>query len=186
MRNSFLVAICALCASCSAPDQESVRHVAAVEVRLATSADHKDLIAILRRHAAVDGSVHVDDVTERWKDFESQSGPVLPGGKGTIYVGVWRGWKDNELIADVNDMGHPGRAWVTFVRGKDIPRATRFRTAALKDIRRRWPNAMTLPVLPSGGLPLPEHLRPTPNGYKVDPAAAANYDLPQSSPLIAR
>lgn len=157
-----------------------------MEIPLKTVADSTDLVAILRQHAAADGGMHVDNVTKRWREFEAQNGPTIPGGKGTIFVGVWRGVKDDELIADVDDMGHPGRAWITFVRGQDVGRAARFRKAVLADIARRWPDSKAIPVLPSGGVPLPEDLRLTPSGYKIDPSAAARYELPKSSSIVAQ
>jgi hypothetical protein len=129
--------------------------------------------------------MHVDNVTTRWREFEGQNGRTLPAGKGTIFVGVWRGAHDDEPIADADDMGHPGRAWVTFARGKDVARATRFREAVLADLTRRWTDAKPLPILPSGALPLVEDLRLTPTGYKVAASAAAKYELPKSSPLVA-
>jgi hypothetical protein len=168
------------------PDQEPARTVAAIEIPLKADTDRRDLVTILRRHAAADGTIHVDDVTSRWREFEAQNGPTLPGGKGTIFVGVWRGANDDELIADVDDMGHPGRAWVTFVKGKDIARAARFRQAVLADIIRRWSDAKSIPVLPSGGVPLPQDLTLTPSGYKITPGASATYELPKSSPLVAQ
>ena len=186
MRSAFIFVIVVISSGCTAPDQESVRTVAAVEIPLKSSTDRTDLVSILRRHAAADGGLHVDDVTDRWRKFESEHGPTLPGGRGTIFVGVWRGATDNEFVADVDDMGHPGRAWVTFLKGQDVARATTFRKRVLADIALRWTDAKSLPVLPSGGLPLPDDLRLTPTGYKIDPSAAPRYELPRSSPLIAR
>jgi hypothetical protein len=104
----------------------------------------------------------------------------------SIYVGVWRGANDDDIEAAVDDLGHNGRAWVTFLKGRQPDRAARFQQGVLADIGRRWPEAKSLPVLPTGGLPLSDDLRMTPTGYKIDPAAAATYELPKSSPLVAR
>jgi len=185
MRNAFVLATLVICSACSAPDQETVRTVAAIEVPFNSPADHADLVSILRRHASADGDMHVDDVSDSWRKFEAENGPTLPGGKGTIYAGVWRGANDDELIADISDMGHPGRVWVTFVKGEHVARATRFRQGVLADIRGRWPDAKAIPVLPSGGVPLAEDLVLTAQGYQINPAVAPNYELSKSSPMVA-
>ena len=172
-------------AACS-PSQESVRMVAAVDVPLKTSADRDELIAILRRHATAREELHVDDVTAEWVKFEAKTNTVAPAVRGTIFVGVWRGARDDEPIADAEDSTHRGRAWVTFLKGQHTDVAARFRVAVLADIARTWPDARPLPVTPSGGLPLPEDLRLTPSGYKIAPKAAHDYGVPVSSPLVAR
>ena len=174
----------AICAACAPADQESVRTVAAVEIPLKTVADRHDLIAVLRRHAAADGALHVDDVSEEWREFEHEADTPADIRK-TIYVGVWRGRNDDDIEASVDDMGHNGRAWVTFLKGRQPDRAARFREGVLADIGRRWPDAKALPVLPTGGLPLSDDLRMTPTGYKIDRSAAARYELPKSSALVA-
>lgn len=72
-----------------------------------------------------------------------------------------------------------------FVKGQHTGLATRFRKAVISDIKARWPNAQLLPLLPSGGLPLEGDLLLTPAGYRIERAAAASYNLPLSSPLVA-
>jgi hypothetical protein len=176
-----------ICAGCAPVDQpESIRTVAAVEIPLRTAADRNDLVAILVRNAAAIGGIHVDDESERWREGEAQANMIAPEERGTIFVGVWRGTNDGDPEADVDDSGHPGRAWLSFARGRYPDRAARFREAVLAEVHRRWPRAQTLPVLPSGGLPLPRDLRLTKAGYAIAPAAAATYGLPPSSPLVAR
>jgi hypothetical protein len=110
---------------------------------------------------------------------------VTPAARGTLFVGVWRGTKDEEFVADADDSGHPGRAWVTFVKGQHQSEATSFREAVIADLKKRFPDALALPVLPSGGLPLSDDLRLTSAGYKIARRAAADYGLPPSSPLLA-
>ena len=63
-------------------------------------------------------------------------------------------------------------------------RSTRIREALLTDIRRRWPEARALPILPTGALPLADDLVMTGNGYRIARAAAGRYRLPPSSPLL--
>ena len=174
----------ALLAACSPVDQESVRTVAAIEIPLGTADDRADLVAMLRRHAAASG-LHVDDVSEGTREFEEQANLLSPEDRGTIYVGVWRGADDEEAEVLVDDRFHPGRAWVTFPRGRQPDRSTRVREGLLPELRRRWPEAHVLPILPTGGLPLADDLTMTETGYKIVRSAAARYELPPSSPLLA-
>jgi hypothetical protein len=164
-------------------DQESVRIVAAIEVPLSTTNDRSELVRILRANA--NEGLHVDNVSKRWREFEAGT-DTNPADRGTIYVGVWGDPNDGELIADVSDRSHPGRAWITFVKGQHPIRAAKFRQAVLLSVERRWPNARMLPVLPSGAMPLSQDLQLTSKGYKVKLSAAASYGLPLSSPLVAR
>lgn len=184
MRITVVFAVVTLCVGCKPANQESVRTVAAIEIPLKSDADRNDLVTLLRREAIAVGNLHVDNVTERWRRFEAQNGATLPGGRGTIFVGVWRGTNDDQPIADVNDMGHPGRAWLTFAKGQDVARSTNFRERLLADVNRRWPEAKSLPILPSGALPFADDLVLTTNGYGISAASASRYQLPRSSPLI--
>ena len=174
------------CGGCAEPDQESVRTVAAIEIPLDTAVGRNSLVSILRRHVTPKSGLHVDDVTQRWREFEAGSNTVVPAERGTIFVGVWRGRNDNELIADVGDTGHPGRVWLTFVRGQHTAVATAFRNAVIAEIKAKWPEAKTLPVLPSGGLPLLRDLQLTSTGYRIRRAAAAVYELTPDSPLLTQ
>jgi hypothetical protein len=176
----------AACAACGPVDQPaSLRTVAAVEIPIETAADRNDLVAILRRGAAADGGLHVDDVSDRWRSFEAEANMAAPEQRGTIFVAVWRGANDDEPEADADDDRHPGRTWLTFAQGSDPARSARFRQEVLADVARRWPDRRLLPVLPSGGLALSEDLRLTGTGYKIARSAAASYQLPASSPLVA-
>jgi hypothetical protein len=105
--------------------------------------------------------------------------------RATIYVGVWRGLRDDDYEASVSDMFHQGRAWVTFLQGGDADLPVQARQKVLAEIRQRWPNARTVPVLPSGGEPLAEDLTLTSEGYKIVPSAAERYELSPTSPLVA-
>ena len=171
--------------ACSPVDQQSVRTVAAVEIPLRVAADRTDLLSILRRQAATDTDLHVDDVSDRWRDLASKSKGLPPEVQGSFYVGVWRGANDDDIEADASDMGHKGRVWLTFPKGRQPQRSAKFRTRLLAAIHGRWPNAQAIPVTPSGGMPLPDDLRLTGAGYKIAKSAAARYQLPASSPMIA-
>lgn len=143
-------------------------------------------MAILRRHAAADGEMHVDEVSNGRREAEAAANGFASDDRGTVFVGVWRGANDDDPEASAGDAGHRGRAWLDFARGKYPERSTRFRRAVLAEVYRRWPDSKALPVLPSGGLPLAHDLRLTEAGYRIAQDAAASYGLPRSSPLLAR
>jgi len=178
------LALLALLAACAPIDQESVRTVAAIEIALRTGSDRADLVAMLERHAAANG-LHVDDVSERRREFERDANLIAPEDRGTFYVGVWRGEDDDEAEVLADDQFHPGRAWVTFPRGQEPDHSTRVREAMLAEIRQRWPEARPLPILPTGGVPLVDDLVMTEHGYRIVRSAAERYRLPPSSPLLA-
>lgn len=171
------------CSPVKQPD--SYRTAAAIEIPMKDATDKEALVAIFRKNADADGGLHVDDVSRRWQEFESHSTTVPPGQRSTIYVGVWRGANDDFPEADAGDSGHPGRTWLTFARGEDPKRSARFRDAVLGDVRNRWPDAKSLPIMPTGALPLVDDLRLTRDGYRIAASAAQRYELPHSSALIA-
>ncbi|GEM_PF-1654165 len=166
-----------LVAGCAPVEQPaSAQNVASIEIPLETRRDHDDLVAMLRRHAAADGQdgIHVDDVTTAWVDFLPHTEAIAPEDRGTIFVGVWRGANDDVQEIRVSDLFHPGRAWLTFVRGEPAARSTRLREGLLAEIRVRWPEAKTLPVM-DGVIPLPEHMEVVDGAYRVIPSRAADY-----------
>jgi hypothetical protein len=176
------LALAIVFAGCS-PAQQPEGPAAAVEISLRTTADAADLVTMLRQLAPLEG-FHVDDVSAKWRDFEQQVKDFPPAIKKTIYVGIWRGKDDDDLIVSVDDGGHPGRAWITFYRGPEPKLAERFWDALIEQIRARWPNVLPIPILPSGGLPLSNDLQATPQGYKVVRSAAERYKLPATSALL--
>lgn len=182
----FKAAPLSLLVACAPVSQESVRTVAAIEVVLRTPADRADLLSVIRHQTATDPALHVDDVSDRWKELKAQSKNFPPQADGTLYVGVWRGKDDDEQEADASDMGHKGKVWLTFPKGQNPERSSTFRTQFIAGIRKRFPNSKAIPVLPSGSLPLETDLRDTPTGYKVAKSAAPRYDLPPNSEFVAR
>lgn len=186
MRNVGTLALLALACGCSRPGNDTIRSVAVIEVPLRTTVDHDDLIALMRRLAAAN-RMHVDDDSEKWAAFQRSLPSNEPvDTRATIYVGVWRGSDDEDFEVSVSDMMHLGRAWVTFLQdGRDDLPADK-REQVLAEIRRRWPDARSVPVLPSGGEPLAEDLRLTPQGYKIAASAAPRYGLSPTSPLLLR
>lgn len=168
---------------CAPVDQTSVRTVAAIEVMITRPQERTDLVAILRQHAA-DAGLHVDDGSIQSREFERQAGMIPPHDQVTFNVGVWRGLNDDEPVAFADDRFHQGRVWVTFLRGTDPGRFSYYRNATLKAIRRRWRDAKTLPILPSGGLPHAHDMVLTKDGYRISKSAASNYRLGPSLPIF--
>lgn len=48
----------------------------------------------------------------------------------------------------------------------------------------RWPETMSLPVMPTGSIPNPYQPVRTPSGYKLNPAYISSYDVEASSPTV--
>lgn len=161
------------------PQPDSARTVAAFEVPLRTPEERAEFLTLLRQSAAAEG-LHVD--ASGPKDLARLSA-VSPM---TIHAGVWRGSNDDEILASVMDLpGNSSRPWITFSRGEDSDLARRFRERAMRAILDRWPATQSLPIMPTGAIPLPQDLRQTQNGYRVAPEAAARYGLASTSSLVA-
>jgi hypothetical protein len=77
-----------------------------------------------------------------------------------------------------------GRAWVSFIQGGRADLPAQNREQVLAEIRHRWPQARSVPVLPSGGEPLAQDLRLTQHGYKIVASAGPSYGLAPSPPLL--
>ena len=184
MRNIGTLALLVLTCGCSHPTGHSSKAIAVIEVPVRTRADHNDLITIMRRIAGASG-MHVDDDSAKWIAFENSQPPKERNTPASIYVGIWKGSKDDEMEAGISDMFHVGRVWVSFYqngRAAGIPADKREQVVA--QIRQRWPDAKFVPVLPSGGEPLAEDLRLTSDGYKIAASAGPNYGLPPNSPIL--
>lgn len=175
------LALLTLCLGCGvAPQPESARTVAAFEVPLPTPQDRAEFLALLSSAAEAEG-LHVDAANAEELERLSEVSPM------TVHAAVWRGTDDDELLASVMDLpDNLGGAWISFSRGEGPTLATRFRQRAMQQILERWPRTQSLPILPTGAIPLPRDLRQTPQGYRVKPDAASRYELPLTSPLIAR
>ena len=170
-----------LCLACGVePQPESARTVAAFEVPLPSAPERAEFLALIGAVAEVEG-LHVDAADAEDLRRLSEIAPM------TIHAAVWRGPNDDESVASIEDLpDNLGRAWITFARGEDPALVTRFRERAMRRIFERWPSTQSLPIMPSGVIPLPADLRLTPQGYRVRPDAAARYELPPGSPLIAQ
>jgi hypothetical protein len=176
---SLLTATVLLTAACDAAKQPmSIRQVTAIEVPLTTTADRTDLLAMLSAQAR-SGGLHVDDASSAWaKMTRNAPGPPPSAAspvRKTLYVGLWRGSRDDDPEVIVDDGGHQGRAWVTFLRGKHPELAERARIALLAQIKARWSDARLIPVMPNGALPWAEDLIWSGESYAVRPDRVEAY-----------
>jgi hypothetical protein len=71
-----------------------------------------------------------------------------------------------------------GRVWISFSLGEDPVRSRQFRKVLVPAIKEGWPDTASLPIMPSGAIPLTRDLVRTPQGYIVNPSAAAKYTDP--------
>jgi len=175
MRWVLSLTICTPLIGCGPTTQpESAKTVAAFEVPLSSEADRANFIAVLRAAAAPEG-MHVD--AESSEDLKAET-KVSPNFEMTMKAAVWRGSDDDEAVASAMDQfDHLGRVWIMFSRGKNPTLTGRFRENAMREIMLRWPGTLSLPIMPTGAVPLIQDLVRTPNGHVVNPSAAHKYEL---------
>lgn len=160
------------------PQPESMSTVAAFEVPLPAPSDRDHFLAVLRKVAQSEG-MHVD--AESSEDLE-QGGNVDPAFRMTMNAAVWKGQQDEEPIASAMDQpDHLGQVWLTFFKGTTPSLNRTFRDAAMREIMRSWPDTLSLPITPTGAIPLRRDLIRTPKGYVVNPAMASKYQLPSDA-----
>ncbi len=166
---------CVLIAGCGVAAQpESAKTVAAFAVPLRSEADRNQFLSVLRAAAEAEG-MHVDVESEQ--DL-AQEKEVSPAFAKTMNAAVWRGANDEEAVASAMDQpDHLGEVWIMFSRGKDPQLTRRFRESAMRQIVLRWPGTLSLPIMPTGAIPLYRDLVRTPNGYMVNPSEAHKYEL---------
>ena len=168
----FRLALCLLlaCTACGPVEQpEWAKTVSAYEVPLPTDDDKRRFLKLLTDKANAAG-FHVDSATTEDLKVTPQVSPQ------TFNAAVWRGRNDDEPIASAMDFqDHIGRVWISFSLGRDPPRSTRFKEELMLAIKKDWPDTMSLPITPGGGIPLAEDLIRTPTGYAVRPDAASKY-----------
>lgn len=118
--------------------------------------------------------MHVDVESAQDIAYEMKASPNFAK---TINLAVWRGADDDEPVASAMDQpDHLGQVWICFSKGED-PRLTRkFRENVMRRIMQRWPDTLSLPIMPTGAIPLHEGLIRTPTGYKVNPLDARKYE----------
>lgn len=151
-----------LCAACGSVEQpKSAKTVAAYEVPLRTASDKRRFVALLSEKAKAFG-FHVDAATADELKVTSEVS------KQTFNATVWRGKDDDEPIASAMDFqDRLGRVWISFSLGSDPGRSRQFREAIVPAIENRWPDIASLPIMPSGAIPLQEDLVRSAEGYIV-------------------
>ena len=146
--------------------------VAAFEVPLPQAQDRAAFLTILRDVARAEGA-HVDAAND---NELLDTGAAMPAAKKTIHAAVWRGSDDKESWAVIMDEAdHLGQVWIMFSRGEDEKQARRFQERAMREIKDRWPDTLSLPIIDRRTIPLHRDLVKTPDGYRVDPSAASTY-----------
>lgn len=175
MRWIVTTIVCILASACGvAPQPESARTVAAFEIPLPSQVERERFLSDLRDVAEAH-AMHVDAATHEDLERRARVGPEF---RMTLSAAVWRGTSDNEPIASVMDEpDHLGQVWIFFFRGEDPTINRRFREATMSEVRRDWPETLSLPIMPTGTIPLHRDLIRTPKGYVVDPAKAHTYEL---------
>jgi hypothetical protein len=170
----ILVPLIGISACGVAPQPESAKTVAAFEVPLTSQGDRDQFLAILRNAAANEG-MHIDAASN--EDLK-QNAKVSPAFEMTMNATVWKGVNDDESIASAMDQpDHLGQVWLAFFKGEDVMLNNLFREAVMREIMRSWPETLTLPIMPTGAIPLHRDLIRTPEGYIVNPAEARKYGL---------
>lgn len=130
--------------------------------------------AVLRAAARAEG-LHLDAESS---EHLQEAAKVHPNFKMTMNAAVWRGSNDNEFVASAMDQfDHLGQVWIAFAKGTDPARNRRFQESAMRKIVLRWPGTLSLPIMPTGAIPLKSDLLRTPSGYVVDPSAASRYQV---------
>ena len=153
---------------------ESMKTVAAYEIPLPSEADRDQFLSVLRASAEVEG-MHVDATSKGDLELEAKASPNF---QMTVNAAVWRGSNDDEAVASAMDQfDHLGQVWLIFSRGEDPAMAARFRERAMHEIMHHWPSTLSLPIMPTGAIPLHRDLIRTPTGYIVKPSEAHKYDL---------
>lgn len=171
MRILVLLTMLLAVAACGVAIQRvSNETVAAFEVPLPQAEDRVALLAILRDAARAEGA-HVDASSD---DELRKTGAAMPQAKMSIHAAVWRGSDDKESWATIMDQAdHLGQVWIMFSRGEDEKLALRFRRRAMREIKARWPETLSLPIIDRRTIPLHRDLVRTPDGYRVDPSVAS-------------
>jgi hypothetical protein len=167
----LILGLSVICTACSVAEQPKwAETVAAYEVPLPTGTDKARFIQLLRQEGEAQG-FHVDASTADELAIRSEVSPM------TFSASVWRGKDDEESMASAMDFeDRIGRVWIAFPLGQDPARSARFRETLVPEIKRLWPATASLPIMPSGAIPLTEDLMRTASGYSVKPSAAAKYN----------
>ena len=148
--------------------------MAAYEIPLPSQAERERFLSVLR-DLAENHAMHVDSASK--EELENMA-KASPNFMMTMNASVWRGKNDDESIASAMDRpDHLGQVWISFSKGEDPALNKRFREAAMSLIMQKWPETLSLPIMPTGAIPLHKDLVKTPQGYVVNPAAAHKYAI---------
>ena len=160
--------------------RESQNTVAAFDVPLPTATDREQFLGVLRREAAAAG-FHFDAVSDQDLRIMSQVSPL------TMNASISRRENGFEFVASaMNPPTEPGRIWITFAKGEDPQRSAAFRQRLMRVIIQRWPETLSLPIMPTGAIPNPEDLLRTRSGYVIKPSEEFRYQLPKEPPAAPR
>jgi hypothetical protein len=175
MRWIIIAVVFILSSACGVtPQPQSIQTVAAFEVPLRSQAEREDFLLALS-YIAQDHAMHVDAETPEELERRAKVSPTF---KMTISAAVWSGAGDDEAIASVMDEpSHLGRPWISFYKGANPALNIRFREATMSEIMRKWPGTLSLPIMPTGAIPLSRDLVKTPKGYVVSPTEAHKYKV---------
>jgi hypothetical protein len=175
MRIISIAVVCSVIMGCTAKQPESLRTVAAYEVPLPTEEDRSRFLSVLRAAATADG-MHVDATNSQQLQILAKGSPEA---KMTLHAAVWRDrTNDDEVVASAMDQyDHLGKVWLTFSKGTNPTVARKFRESVVPEIMLRWPETLSLPIMPTGAIPLRRDLVRTPTGYVVNPIEANRYGL---------
>lgn len=168
-----MIAVVLLCSACNVSRRSGgAPPVVAIEIPVSDERDRHRLLRLISAEAEARG-FHVDAAGAADLRRSSEVSPI------TMNATIWRGRNDREVVASAMDgADHIGRVWLSFFAGDngDDPVGFRsFRERLLPQLRQRWPGARTLPIMPSGAIPLSRDLVRTSTGYRVDPSAAHLY-----------
>lgn len=174
MRWSVTLAICLAITGCGAAQPESARTVAAFEIPLPTEGHRNSFLFVLRTAAEAEG-MHVDAASSQ--ELKQQV-EAIPAVEMTVHAAVWRGLNDDEAVASAMDQqDHLGQVWLMLSGGEDTAITSRFRERVMREIMLRWPGTLSVPIMPTGAIPLRRDLVRTPSGHIVDPSEAHKYRL---------
>jgi aspartyl-tRNA synthetase len=127
---------------------------------------------LLDREANAEG-LHLDYSTDEELDLLKTDIVEM-----TVHAAIWRDRNDDKLEVSIMDQkDHLGLIWIVFARGENEKLATRFRNNVTRAIKARWPDTLTLPIMPTGAIPVHRDLIKVSEGYIVNPAAAARYQV---------
>lgn len=172
------IAICLATAGCGvSPQPESAMTVAAFEVPLSSETDREQFLSILGAASAAEG-MHVDVESKQDLENAARASPLL---EMTVNAAVWRGANDDEAIASAMDQhDHLGQVWIMFFRGEQPVLSSRFLERAMHEIKLRWPDTLSLPIMPTRAIPLHADLVRTATGYVVKSSEAHKYQPKES------